>query len=316
MPVYSMTGYASAQSSGSDAANGAGTRLGLEIRSVNSRFLDLSFRLSDELRASEPALRDVLIRRLTRGKVEVRAFVSQDAVATSVAPPAGALQRLLQAQDMVLAWLPGAAPLSVAEVLRLANADTPAASENHPALGNQLIALAEQALDAFIASREREGSRMVQMLQERIAQLRSLAHTALPLVPALVAQQQQKFLDRFAQALCAADPGATLAQAAQDRALMEATAYAIRIDVSEELNRLVAHIDEIDLLIATDTSSKKATKAPKSSELGKRLDFVIQELHREANTLGSKSSSLELTRVSVDMKVLIEQMREQVQNIE
>jgi uncharacterized protein (TIGR00255 family) len=93
-------------------------------------------------------------------------------------------------------------------------------------------------------------------------------------------------------------------QAARDRALSEATAFAIRIDVAEEINRLDAHLDEIDRLMAT------------GGELGKRLDFLIQELHREANTLGSKSSSLALTRISLDMKVLIEQMREQVQNIE
>jgi uncharacterized protein (TIGR00255 family) len=118
----------------------------------------------------------------------------------------------------------------------------------------------------------------------------------------LVKQQRQRFLDRWAEAIGSASGAST--EAAQDRALAEATAYAIRIDVSEELTRLASHLDEIERLLK------------QGKEVGKRLDFIIQELHREANTMGAKSSSLELTRISVDMKVLIEQMREQVQNLE
>jgi uncharacterized protein (TIGR00255 family) len=144
------------------------------------------------------------------------------------------------------------------------------------------------------------------MLRGHVKQLRALAAQAAPLVPQLVAQQRERFLERWNEALGAgADAGAAVpSDAARDRALAEATAFAIRIDVAEELTRLDAHLDEIDRLLA------------KGGEIGKRLDFLIQELHREANTLGSKSAALELTRISVDMKVLIEQMREQVQNIE
>jgi len=123
------------------------------------------------------------------------------------------------------------------------------------------------------------------------------------LVPQLVEQQQQRFLERWKEAMALAG-GSTLPEAAQDRALTEATSFAIRIDVAEELTRLASHLDEIERLLK------------KGGEAGKRLDFLIQELHREANTMGSKSAALELTRISVDMKVLIEQMREQVQNIE
>jgi uncharacterized protein (TIGR00255 family) len=124
-----------------------------------------------------------------------------------------------------------------------------------------------------------------------------------PMVPKLVEQQKARFLERWKEAL-ALGTSSVLPEIAQDRALTEATAFAIRIDVAEEITRLASHLDEIDRLLAS------------GGELGKRLDFLIQELHREANTLGSKSASLELTRVSVDMKVLIEQIREQVQNIE
>jgi uncharacterized protein (TIGR00255 family) len=143
------------------------------------------------------------------------------------------------------------------------------------------------------------------MLRERIADLRGLAARAAPLVPAVVLRQQQRFLERWNEALQAVQAGASVAPAtAHERALAEAAAYAIRIDVAEELSRLQAHLDEIERLLHA------------GGEVGKRLDFLIQELHREANTLGSKSAALELTGISVDMKVLIEQMREQVQNIE
>jgi uncharacterized protein (TIGR00255 family) len=141
------------------------------------------------------------------------------------------------------------------------------------------------------------------MLLGHLKQLRALAQQAQPLVPKLVEQQRTRFLERWKEAMALAE-GATLPEAAQDRALSEATAFAIRIDVAEELMRLGSHIDEIERLVK------------KGGEIGKRLDFLIQELHREANTLGSKSAALELTHISVDMKVLIEQMREQVQNIE
>ena len=165
------------------------------------------------------------------------------------------------------------------------------------------MALAETVLDDFVAARAREGERLAQLIRERVAQLRGLAASAEPLVPEAVQAQKQRFLARWQEAL-SAGAGQVAPEAAQDRALAEATAFAIRIDVAEELGRLTAHLDEIESVLK------------KGGEAGKRLDFLIQELHREANTLGSKAAAMELTRISVDMKVLIEQMREQVQNIE
>jgi uncharacterized protein (TIGR00255 family) len=289
------------------------------LRSVNSRFLDLSFKLSDELRSQESALRELLTSRLKRGKVELRAFLALEAGAAAAlaAPPAALLQQLSHAQEQIQAWLPLAAPLTVADVMRLSNGQAHAIDADFSAA---LLALTEQALTAFMASREREGARLATMLRERCAQLLELVRTAQPLVPSLVATQQQRFLERFTDALKQADSTGQLSStAAQERALTEAAAFAIRIDVAEELTRLNAHLDEIDDLLAGKNRGAVAAKgkpADTSGELGKRLDFIIQELHREANTLGSKSSTLELSRISVDMKVLIEQMREQVQNIE
>lgn len=304
MPVYSMTGYASVQSStpavpGSTESRGSpAQRLGLEIRSVNSRFLDLSFRLPDELRSHEPALREWLTQHIKRGKVEVRAVV--DATEGVLPEPqTAAMQRLLHLQDKVHTWLPGARDLSVADVLRLA------AQEHGNAVVTQdmLMPLAKKAVKALLSAREREGARLAAMLQDHIQQLRALTQQAAPLVPQLVEQQRQRFLERWKEAMALSE-GATLPEIAQDRALTEATAFAIRIDVAEELTRTASHLDEISRLVS------------QGGDIGKRLDFLIQELHREANTLGSKSAALELTKISVDMKVLIEQMREQVQNIE
>jgi len=311
MAVYSMTGYATAQQGGPAASPGAEpTRdtqgsLGVEIRSVNSRFLDLTFKLPDDLRGTEPALRELLGSRLKRGKVEVRAWIEGRGDTGPRAPSVAELQKLVGLQDNIQAWCPKAAPLSVAEVLQLTSRQQGLPSGLH----EQLTALAQTALDGLVGAREREGQRLAAMLLDRLKQLRKLAQDAQPLIPQLVAQQRQRFIDRWNEALnasaVAGGTGNTITgEMAQDRALTEATAFAIRIDVAEELTRLDSHLTEIERLLK------------KENEMGKRLDFLIQELHREANTMGSKSSSLELTRISVDMKVLIEQMREQVQNIE
>lgn len=305
MAVYSMTGYATAQFGGpvQDAGHGPGPALGMEIRSVNSRFLDLTFKMSDELRGTEPALRELLGARLKRGKVEIRAWIEGRAEAGARAPLPAELQHLVNLQDSILAWHPKAAPLSVADILHLTARQQALPSGLH----DHLLELAQTVLAAFIEARAREGKRLTDMLLDRLSQLRTLAQEAQPLIPELVAQQRQRFIDRWNEALGAgqgAGAPALSADAVQERALSEATAFAIRIDVAEELTRLASHLEEIERLLG------------KGGEVGKRLDFLIQELHREANTLGSKSSSLELTRISVDMKVLIEQMREQVQNLE
>lgn len=302
MPVYSMTGYASVQhapASTEDNASAQNVRLGLEIRAVNSRFLDLTFRLPDELRSQEPALRSLLTQRLKRGKVEVRAAIDVDACASLPQPTPALLQRMQSIQDLVQAWLPTAKGLSVSDALRLAG------SGNAVQVDWQEVvpALAESAVTALIDARAREGKRLADMLKDRLSQLRDLAAQAGPLVPQLVDQQRQRFLERWQEAMGLTE-GQVTPEAARERALSEATAFAIRIDVAEEITRLSSHLDEVERLLK------------KGGEIGKRLDFLIQEMHREANTLGSKSAALDLTRISVDMKVLIEQMREQVQNIE
>lgn len=303
MPVYSMTGYASEQHYGVNPDDRDGkssnTQLGIEIRSVNSRFLDLTFRLPEDLRQFEPVLRDLLQASLKRGKVEVRASIESSSSTGLTDPALRTLQRLGAVQEQIRNWLPDAPPLSVSDVIRLSSTER----NDKPDWNAIVTPLATTVLKALMAARQREGTRLCDMLLGHIAQLRTLAQQATPLVPLLVEQNRQRFLSRWKEAMALAD-GSALPDAAMDRALTEATAFAIRIDVAEEITRLSSHLEEIERLLR------------KGGEVGKRLDFLIQELHREANTLGSKSAALELTRISVDMKVLIEQMREQVQNIE
>jgi uncharacterized protein (TIGR00255 family) len=271
----------------------------VELRTVNGRFLDLSLRLPDELRSCEPVLRELIGAALKRGKVELRVQLESQGGQELQAPGGDWLIGLLQVQTQIRQHLPEARALSVADVIKLGSASPKAPQD----LSAALPALVRQALEDLLSARAREGQRLAHMLTDRTEQLRRLAKQAAPLVPQLVEQHKARFLERWREAMALAE-GSAPPESAQERALTEATAYAIRIDVAEEITRLNSHLDEIDRLLAA------------GGEVGKRLDFLIQELHREANTLGSKSSSLELTRLSVDMKVLIEQMREQVQNIE
>jgi uncharacterized protein (TIGR00255 family) len=304
MPLHSMTGYASAQLQWppSDPDAQRRQRVGLDIRSVNSRFLDLTVRMPDEWRSLEATLRELVSQQVRRGKVEVRLNVERSGPSGPAEPSPALLQRLNRLQDQVLSWLPQAQPLGVAEVLRLA--DGPGDTPDLPpkALGQ----LAQKVLKQLNEARQREGQKLAEALLERTRELARLADSAVPLVPQLVAQQRQKFLERWNEAIGMGEGVGVSASAAQDRALSEATAFAIRIDVAEEITRLQSHLQEIERLLQT----------PPPEGVGKRLDFLIQELHREANTLGAKSALLEMTRISVDMKVLIEQMREQVQNLE
>jgi uncharacterized protein (TIGR00255 family) len=267
------------------------------LRSVNGRFFDLSLRLPDELRSLEPALRETIASAVRRGKVELRVVTHRESELGWPMPAPEQLSRLARLESTVQTWLPGARALSVGEILQWSRPS--GADEDLQACALQAAC---DCVAALREARAREGERLVAVLLERVRQLRALAAQATPLVPALVQRQQQRFVERFNEALAAA--GATDVESPRERALSEAAAFALRIDVAEELARLTSHLDEIERLLST------------GGEVGKRLDFLIQELHREANTLGSKSATLELTSIAVDMKVLVEQLREQVQNIE
>jgi uncharacterized protein (TIGR00255 family) len=287
--IQSMTGYAAISS---DTARGA---LSIELRSVNARFLDLQFRVSDELRALEPMLRELIAARVSRGKLDCRAFLSGSG---GTAPGARVnpemLGRLRELAAEVTRSMPQASPLRVADVLRWPGviAESPL---DEDATRNLVGALCRQALDELVASRSREGAKLAAAVSERVAAMRRRLEQAAPLVPQSIAAYQAKLSERLREALGSAD---------DERVRTELAVFAAKVDVDEELTRLRTHLDEVDRTLQ------------RGGSVGKRLDFLAQELNREANTLASKAASQEISDCALELKLLVEQMREQVQNIE
>ena len=287
--VQSMTGFAV------QTRDLGSVSLHLELRSVNSRYLDLGFRIVDDLRAAEPAIRERISARLGRGKVECRLNLQAGhAAPRSMALNAALLDQLAEAQNTLRSRFVDAAPLSVNELLRwpgmLAD-DSLGFDEMLPAI----VALTNAALDDLVATRAREGEKLADMIRERVARMRELVAIATPRMPAVVVEYQERLTAKLRDAVASLD---------EDRIRQEVALYAQRIDVDEELTRLSTHLDEVERIL------KSAGAA------GKRLDFLMQELNREANTLASKSPATDITAIAMEMKVLIEQMREQVQNLE
>lgn len=299
-----MTGYAV-----SSRESEAGT-LTLELRSVNSRFLDLQFRMNDDLRALEPVLREAITARVARGKVECRlSFGRKEKSAASLAVNGALLASLKQAQQDVAAHFPQATPLSIHELLRwpgvLAESEL-----GQDSLQADVQSLLAATLSAFIDSRQREGASLEAMLVSRITDIEQIVKAITPLVPQAIEQFRAKAVERMSEALGIAQAAAGSAaptisrEETLDRIRQEVTLYGIRVDVAEELTRLSGHLSETRAILK------------KGGQVGKRLDFMMQELNREANTLGSKAALKELSDASMQMKLLIEQMREQVQNLE
>ncbi len=287
--VQSMTGFAV------QTRDLGSVSLHLELRSVNSRYLDLGFRIVDDLRAAEPAIRERISARLGRGKVECRLNLQAGhAAPRSMALNAALLDQLADAQASLRARFADAAPLSVNELLRwpgmLAD-DSLGFDEMLPAI----VELANAALDDLVETRRREGEKLADMIRERVARMRELVATATPRMPAVVIEYQERLTAKLRDAVAGLD---------EDRIRQEVALYAQRIDVDEELTRLVTHLDEVERILKAGGAA------------GKRLDFLMQELNREANTLASKSPATDITGIAMEMKVLIEQMREQVQNLE
>ncbi|HQX07092.1 MAG TPA: YicC family protein [Zoogloea sp.] len=287
--IHSMTGYAV------QTRDLGRVALHLELRSVNSRYLDLAFRINDDLRQAEPMLREAITAKLRRGKVECRFNLqAKDNAARDISINGMVLGQLKAAQAAIQAELPQAAPLSVAEVLRWPGilADD---SVTFEAMQPEIAATIAVALDELIATRRREGDKLAEMIRGRIAHMRQLVATVQPRVPALVAEYQEKLATRLRDAAATLD---------DDRIRLEVGLFAQRVDVAEELSRLSTHLDEVERILKVGGSA------------GKRLDFLMQELNREANTLGSKAMAADMTAIAVELKLAIEQMREQVQNIE
>jgi len=299
LTISSMTGYAVVK-----RESEAGT-LTIELKSVNSRFLDLQFRINDELRSLEPMLREAIMARAARGKVECRlSFGRKEQSASSLAVNDALLAALNTAQHNVLTTFSTARPMSVNELLRWPGVLSES-ELSQDSLQADVQAALRDTLDAFVISRQREGASLETMLLSRIDDIEHIVARITPLVPQAVEQFRQKAIERMQEALGqAVGDGSALPTDLQDRIRQEVTLYGIRVDVAEELTRLSGHLTETRAILK------------KGGQVGKRLDFMMQELNREANTLGSKAAVKELSEASMQMKLLIEQMREQVQNLE
>jgi uncharacterized protein (TIGR00255 family) len=287
--ISSMTGFAAAAQDGDEGS------LAVELKTVNHRYFEFQTRIPEELRPLEPAMREAVAARLTRGKVDCRVtFTPVASARRSLLPDSEALGALQAASRQVLAQFPEARPMSVSEVLHWPGvlADESLSAEKVKARVMALMARAVKDLDQ---TREREGAKLEAILRERLDGMAALVKEAGPLLPGAV----KAFADKLAAKVAEAGASPT-----DERVHQEIVLYAARIDVDEELQRLATHVSEFRRVL------------DKGGACGKRLDFLCQELNREANTLGSKSVANEMTRISVELKVLIEQMREQVQNIE
>lgn len=297
--LASMTGFAVAQR---EAPHGV---VSVELKSVNSRFLDVSLRVVDELRLVEQAAREAISARLARGKVDCRIGLQR---AASDVPPrlnTTVVAQLAKLASDVRTEIPNAAPLTVGEVLGWPGVLESPGADAEALRAAALAALAE-ALDQLQASREREGAALAATLLERCAAIDAIVAELQPRLPELAAAMERKLNERLQQALAPAlAAGAGLSrEEVNERVRQEVTLYGLRADVDEELKRLSTHVIEVRRVLAA------------GGAVGRRLDFLMQELNREANTLGSKASAIEMTKAAVELKLLIEQMREQIQNLE
>jgi uncharacterized protein (TIGR00255 family) len=286
---HSMTGFSSAE------ARAGSFRLVWEIRSVNHRFLELGFRLPEDLRAMEPECRELVGNAIKRGKVDCTLKISADgrgACADKIV--GGALEKVRALEGEVRRVFPAARALTAQEVLRWPGVlEEPA--QNLEELSEAVKTCLVAALRALTDARAREGGRIAEMLEKRNAGITTLITGIKPQLDGVQARHRDRLRERLHRLDVQADP---------ERLEQELALIAQRVDVAEEIDRLASHVAEVQSILQ------------RNEPVGRRLDFVIQELNREANTFGSKVQEEALTRVAVELKVLIEQMREQVQNLE
>lgn len=288
--IYSMTGFAVVNEESPVAA------VNVELRSVNHRYLDIQMRIPDELRVLEPTIRELIVRNLTRGKIDCR--VSYARTPSSEKPlqvNLGLLQQLVGLTQTIKTVLPDARNLSAADVLRwpgILNDENALLSDE---LQQICLKLLERAIAELQATRAREGNQLKEMLMQRIIKMEELVKTILPRMPQLITAYQEKLGARLREVMASND---------EERIKQEVALFATKIDIAEEVSRLQTHLIEARRILSQGGAA------------GKRLDFLMQELNREANTFGSKAVDSEATQIAMELKILIEQMREQIQNIE
>jgi uncharacterized protein (TIGR00255 family) len=287
--ILSMTGYASQEY---NTANGV---LLLELRSVNHRYLELQLKLDDNLRQFEAITREIIQAQLGRGKVDCRlSLVRSNALETAPMLNHAVLQQIAENAKTAAQYFPHTQAVNMLEILQMPGVVSSAALDVD-VLEADLKVVLNQVLDDLIHAKAREGEKLKTIILERLAEIEQHVAKVKPMMPTLISQYQEKLTLKLNEANASND---------DERIRQELVIFAQRIDVDEELVRLTSHIAEVKRIL-------NATAAA-----GKRLDFLMQEMNREANTLGSKSVAVETSQISMELKVLIEQMREQIQNIE
>ena len=280
----------------------------VECRSVNSRFLDLNIRSPEECRSAEMPIREMVTKQLSRGKVEFRINVHREAgeaLASADLLNQGALEGLKALEAAILKEMPSAGSMRMGEILKWPGV-IHEAHAGEDLWRSATLEAANEALEALKESRQAEGKALFSVLMERVSGIRGIVASIEPLIPEIITAHQTKLTERLTEILSGVDTHgqSTSKNDISDRIRQEVVLYGVRIDVAEELSRLVTHLDAVEGALK------------KGGPVGKRLDFLMQELNREANTLGSKSVSQESSNASIEIKLLIEQMREQVQNLE
>lgn len=286
--IHSMTAFARAEQAGTNGT------LSWELRSVNHRYLEPHLRLPDAFRDLEGAVREALRNGLSRGKVECTLRFAEDSAGQPLQVDRERAAQLVAAAESVASLIKQPAPLNPLEVLSWPGVLVADAADPQ-ALNKAALSLFKQALDELKQSRSREGIELAKLLTERLDSIDGEVAALRELVPQMLAMQRQKILDRSAELQVELDP---------QRLEQELVILAQKSDVAEELDRLSTHVSEVRRVLKSGGAA------------GRRLDFLMQELNREANTLGSKAFDTRSTQAAVNLKVLIEQMREQVQNIE
>lgn len=290
--LNSMTGFANAQ------IEHANHSIRVELKSVNHRYLDIQFRLPEELRTFELSLRNIISQNVSRGKIECRIIIDEINISdNSLQTNWNIIDTLAKLGEQINDKYPSLNKLSVADIIRFPKVIEQGNLNQEEDISQTIEELLQQALNQFNQDRAREGEKLQQHLSERLDKMLVEIQQLQQIFPELLEQYRQKITQRLSEAL---------ADVNEDRIAQEFTLFVQKADVDEEFSRLKTHIEEVRRIINN----------PVKQSCGKRLDFIMQELNREANTLGSKAISIESTRTSVELKVLIEQMREQVQNIE
>lgn len=269
-----------------------------ELRSVNHRYLEVALRLPEELRSLEPQVRDAVAKRLNRGKLDCHLRLQARDAASDLSHDEALLRRLMalghQIEDHEASRGRPLAPLRVIDVLRWPGV-LKAPEVDLEEVNREALSLLDAALGDVLQSRRREGAHLADTIRQRLSSMEQIVSDLRQILPEVVQSFRTRLLNRLAEIRDQLDAS---------RLEQEVVMFAQKMDVDEELDRLTAHIAEVRRVL------------DQSGQIGRRLDFLMQELNREANTLGAKAADVRVTNAAVDLKVLIEQMREQVQNIE